>query len=168
MIAQTFFLLSVSDKLKDHLTIHFGRPSMRKYLDNLLPDEVYFCGGQSFKESVRMICFEKRIPFYSESFDSADLSLIKQITTAVKRSWKNAARSQRSFSSRGGRKRYNSVSTRTRYSHVPSLERHHHPPLEEQDHPPRVRTITDKRRDMLGRHQRAASKILTDIVETYK
>jgi hypothetical protein len=124
MIAQTFFLLSVSDKLNDHLTIHFGRPSMRKYLDNLLPDEVYFCGGQSFKESVRTICSEKRIPFHSESFDSADSSLMNQITTAVKRSRENAARSKQSFASSGGGsgmrhedgKRYDSVSTGYSYS----------------------------------------------------
>jgi ferredoxin-NADP reductase len=127
MIAQTFFLLSVSDKLNDHLTIHFGRPSMKKYLENLQPDEVYFCGGQSFKESVRTICFEKRIPFHSESFDSADSSLVNQVAASLKRSREqSAARSKQSFASSGGGggggrghedgKRYDSVSTGYSYS----------------------------------------------------
>ena len=123
MIAQTFFLLSVSDKLNDHLTIHFGRPSMKKYLENLLPDEVYFCGGQSFKESVRTLCFEKRIPFHSESFDSADSSLMKQIAGSLKSYRESANRSKQSFASNGGEgercredKRYDSVSTGYSYS----------------------------------------------------
>lgn len=112
MIAQTFYLLSVSNKLSDHLTVHFGRPNMKKYLDNLSPDEVYYCGGQTFKEIIRTICYEKRISFHSETFDTTDSGLAKQLSSL----WNTSdIRSKQSFTTPRG-KRYDSVSTGYSYS----------------------------------------------------
>jgi ferredoxin-NADP reductase len=112
MIAQTFFLLSVSSKLNDHLAIHFGRPNMKKCLESISPGEVYYCGGEGFKESVRALCSERRLPFHSESFDAADSSLLNRLATSVE-----SLRPKQSFATQTNQgKRYDSVSTGYSYS----------------------------------------------------
>jgi hypothetical protein len=112
MIAQTFFLLSVSSKLNDHLSIHFGRPNMKRCLEAVSPGEVYYCGGVVFKESVRALCSERRIPFHSESFDTADSNLLSRLVASVE-----ALRPKQSFASQTSHgKRYDSVSTGYSYS----------------------------------------------------
>lgn len=111
MIAQTLFLLSVSNKLNDYLTIQFGRPNFNKLVDSILPDEIYYCGGQLLNDVIRTISYEKKIPFHSESFDTTDKNILN-----VWNEMKNKqTKSKQSFTSTG-KKRDDSISTGYSYS----------------------------------------------------
>lgn len=76
MIAQTLFLLVISGQLSDHIQIKFGRPNINKIVDNVNPDQVFFCGGRALKDQIKSICSSKKIKFSSENFDSSDSDIV--------------------------------------------------------------------------------------------
>lgn len=77
LVAQTLFLLSVSGHLSDYLTIKFGRPKLKKIIETIRPDEVYYCGGKHLKHTLESICFDEKISFVSESFDAGESKVLK-------------------------------------------------------------------------------------------
>ena len=79
MVAQTLFLLSVSGHLSEYLTIKFGRPKMKKIIEKVSPDEVYYCGGKHLKGTVESICHDSSINFVAESFDAAESNIADRI-----------------------------------------------------------------------------------------
>jgi hypothetical protein len=85
MLSQTFFLLSIATKTSSYMKIHFGRPDLKKIVEDFRPEEVYFCGGNILKEGLEVVCFENNIPFHPEDFDSGGGHVVKTIS-----SWMNS------------------------------------------------------------------------------
>mmetsp|Transcript_1774 Transcript_1774/g.2784 ORF Transcript_1774/g.2784 Transcript_1774/m.2784 type:complete len:773 (+) Transcript_1774:196-2514(+) len=80
MVAQTLFLLCVSGQLSDNMTIHFGRPNIKKIVRDIDPDEVYYCGGNVLGETVNEVCNDANVTFKAESFDTSDNSIAKSLS----------------------------------------------------------------------------------------
>ena len=70
MLAQTLFLLALSENSSKWLQIYFGRPDLDKIISGLDPNHVYYCGGGILKSILHTICYEKNIPYHPEDFDS--------------------------------------------------------------------------------------------------
>jgi hypothetical protein len=83
LVAQTLFLLSVSGHLSDYMTIKFGRPKLKKIIESVRPDEVYYCGGKHLKDTLESICFDEKISFVSESFDAGESKVWKYLSSLV-------------------------------------------------------------------------------------
>jgi hypothetical protein len=113
MIAQTLFLLVISGQLSDHIQIKFGRPNISRIVDNVTPDQVFFCGGRALKDQIKSICSEKKISFASENFDSSDSSIVDMIFNLFSLKGKGKKQSFNSSSSQpqqGERHRFDSNS----------------------------------------------------------
>lgn len=114
MIAQTLFLLVVSGQLADHIQIKFGRPNLSRIVDNVNPDQVFFCGGRALKNQVKRVCSDRRIDFCSENFDSAGSSVLDWfLSSACAGSGRGMKPSFASQPSERERARYGSSSTQT-------------------------------------------------------
>mmetsp|Transcript_5179 Transcript_5179/g.7939 ORF Transcript_5179/g.7939 Transcript_5179/m.7939 type:complete len:242 (+) Transcript_5179:1736-2461(+) len=83
MMSQTLFLLTLAAKTSKYMTIHFGRPNMSKAIEDVSPDQVYYCGGGFLKKTVNDICIENKIPFHPEDFD-AGTNFLNSIQSAFK------------------------------------------------------------------------------------
>lgn len=115
MIAQTLFLLVISGQLSDHIQIKFGRPNVHKIVDNVNPDQVFFCGGSALKNQIKSICSEKKICFSSENFDSSDSNILDWFLNLFSNNGKGHKMSIASSQQMGERARFASNST-TGYS----------------------------------------------------
>lgn len=85
MLSQTLFLLSVANQSSSYMKIHFGRPDLKKIVSASKPDEVYYCGGNILKETLREVCLEKSIPFHPEDFDSGGGATLNSLQKAAER-----------------------------------------------------------------------------------
>jgi hypothetical protein len=92
MMAQTLLILSLSSRTSQYMKIHFGRPDMKEITSRLSPQNLYYCGGQALKNSLKEICLERNIKFHPEDFDSGG-SMVSQMVERVKRCWKTDSKS---------------------------------------------------------------------------
>jgi hypothetical protein len=116
MIAQTLFLLVISGQLSDHIQIKFGRPHISKIVDNINPDQVFFCGGHALKDQIKTICSDKRISFVSENFDSSESTIADMFLDLFSKTGKGVKQSSSSASSQPGEERHRFASNSTGYS----------------------------------------------------
>lgn len=86
MMSQTLFLLTLASNSSRYLDINFGRPDMKSIVQDINPDQVYYCGGSFFKKALNDICIELKKPFHPEDFDSGTqlLNNLQSLFTSAK------------------------------------------------------------------------------------
>jgi predicted ferric reductase/Ca2+-binding EF-hand superfamily protein len=70
MVAQTLFMLTVSDLTSKYMNIHFGRPDMPRIFKGVTPNQVYYCGGTIMQNVLTKLCREVGAKFHPEDFDA--------------------------------------------------------------------------------------------------
>jgi len=70
LVSQTLFYLLVGDKAGDYLRIHYCRPNLDHIVSKVAPGAVYYCGGNSLKESTMVACKKQKVPFFAENADT--------------------------------------------------------------------------------------------------
>jgi hypothetical protein len=70
MVAQTLFMLTVSDLTSKYMNIHFGRPDMARIFKGVTPNQVYYCGGSIMQNVLTKLCREVGAKFHPEDFDA--------------------------------------------------------------------------------------------------
>jgi predicted ferric reductase/Ca2+-binding EF-hand superfamily protein len=70
MVAQTLFMLTVSDLTSKYMNIHFGRPEMARIFKGITPNQVYYCGGTLMQNVLTKLCREVGAKFHPEDFDA--------------------------------------------------------------------------------------------------
>lgn len=70
MVAQTLFMLTVSDLTSKYMNIHFGRPDMPRIFKGITPSQVYYCGGPVMQNVLTKLCRSSGAHFHPEDFDA--------------------------------------------------------------------------------------------------
>ena len=90
MMSQTLFLLTLGAKTSRYMKIHFSRPDMKKIINDLKPQQVYYCGGAALKTILGNVCMENKITFHPEDFDSGT-TVLKDVIGGVKKGWETVS-----------------------------------------------------------------------------
>jgi hypothetical protein len=91
MITQALYLLSLTSKTSDYMRIHFGRPKLDATVQEIKPDQIYYCGGNVLKTVLQDLCIEKSIEFHPEDFDAGASILpyaMKKSSSAFNKAYK--------------------------------------------------------------------------------